>query len=69
MITIGLGTLTAPELLAGLSLPEYREAFKDVGNYRHLQGDELDKAISSDYEKITGKSLKKQSKSTKLEEV
>ena len=47
MITIGLGTLTAPELLAGLSLPEIREAFKDVGNYRHLQGDELDKAFST----------------------
>ena len=69
MKTIGLGTLTAPELLAGLSLPEYREAFKDVGNYRHLHGDELDKAISIDYEKITDKSLKKKIKSTNLEEV
>ena len=69
MITIGLGTLTAPELLAGLSIEEYKEAFKDVGNYRHLQGDELDKAISSDYEKITGKSLKKPKKNANLKEV
>ena len=59
MKTIGLGTLTAPELLTGLSLEEYRTAYKDVGNYRHLQGDELEKAIKSDYELINSLKIKK----------
>ena len=69
MQTIGLGTLTAPELLSGLSFEEYKTAFSLVGNYRHLSGEELEKALTSDYEQITGKKVKKSNKSTNLEEV
>ena len=68
MITIGLGTLTAPELLTGLSFDEYKAAFSAAGNYRHLSGEELDNALTADWEQITGKKVKKSVKSTNLGE-